>query len=43
MLLRYCSERAPFEGVYLATTATKPSAKVLTAEVNEVKVALLEG
>ena len=33
VLLSNCSERAPVEGVYLAFTSRKPSAKSLTAAV----------
>ena len=35
-LLLYCSLREPFEGVYVATTSTKPSAKVEMALVSVV-------
>ena len=33
LLLSNCSERPPFEGVYLALIAMKPSAKFLIAVV----------
>ena len=37
-LFRYCSDKPPLLGVYLATTATNPSAKDLTEEIREVNV-----
>lgn len=41
LLLTYCSAKAPFEGVYLAITATNPSAKVFAAEVRVVNVVVV--
>ena len=41
-LLSYCSESAPVEGVYLALTSRKPSAKSLTAVVRVLYVEVEE-
>ena len=42
LLLVYCSDNPPLEGVYLALMAMNPSAKVLTAEVRVVNVEVVD-
>lgn len=43
MLLEYCSERPPPEGVYWATTATKPSANFWIPDVRVANVEEVDG